>query len=185
MSSNVNCFIDISLISWFHDWCLNNALAFNSFRKRCFQLSYLLSMFSNVDDRSDIFWVRSFNLFDLSRSEDAWIPSFFLTSYFIRFLIMIIEAIFFKLIFFVKHSNWLDVVYFSFIIDCCRCVNLRSITQLHLSNVNIFFFQFIFELCNFNQDIPKMMSWVIISTISKINAFWWLRIVMIISAVFL
>ena len=44
--------------------------------------------------------------------------------------------------------------------------------------MNIFFFQFTFELCNFSQDIFKTMLWMIISTISKINYSWcfWIAI---------
>ena len=132
---------------------------------------YLLNIFSDVDNRFDISWTRFFNLLDFSSFENAWIFSFFLISYLINFLIMIVKRIFFfEFIFSVEHNDWLDVICFSFIIDRCRCVNLKLITQLHFSNVNIFFFQFMSELCNFNQDLFKMILWVIILIISKINA---------------
>ena len=61
---------------------------------------------------------------------------------------------------------------FSFVIERCRCANWIATTQLHFSNVNIFLFQSIVELCFFNQNIFKTTSCVIIRTISKINSSW-------------
>ena len=67
---------------------------------------------------------------------------------------------------------------FSFVIERCRCANWIATTQLHFSNVNIFLFQSIVELCFFNQNIFKTTSCVIIRTISKINSSWcrWIAI---------
>ena len=128
MSSNVNCFSDINLISWFYDWYLSNAFAFNSSRKKCFQLSYLSSMFFDVDDCSDIFWIRFFDLLDLSKSENAWIFSFFLIFYFIRLLTVTVEMIFFKINFFCR-TQWLIYCHLFFIHH--RSLSMRKLEIHH------------------------------------------------------
>ena len=148
-------------------------VTFNSFQKKCFQLPYLLSIFSDINDFFNIFLIRFLDLFNSSRFKDTWLFSFFLIFCLIRLLTVNVKTIFFlKSIFFVKHNDWFVIICFSFIIDCYGCVELKSITQLHFSIVNIFFSQFMSELCNFNQSISKMILWMIILTISKINAFW-------------
>ena len=59
-----------------------------------------------------------------------------------------------------------------------------SITQSRSLNVSVSFPQSTFELCNFNQNMFKTRSWMIIRTISKVIFSWCRRIVMNKSIVF-
>ena len=167
MNSNVNCFSDSNLISWFHDWCLDKAIVVSSSRNRYFQFLYMCD--TCLDD--------SLIVFTFSRiSEDTSSSSIIFTLWLCWFVLMFVKSISVTKVFLLEvASSRLAIdsrLCFSFVIERCRCADWIATTQLHFSNVSIFLFQSIVELCFFNQNILKTTSCVIIRTISKISFSW-------------
>ena len=171
MSSNVSCCLDFNLISWSHDWCLNKVIVVVFSRNKCFQFLYMC----------DTCLVVSLDVLTFSRIlKDAWSFSLSLISWLVWLVSMFVKSIFAIKVFLIKVANSFFAIdlrlCFSFVIELCRCASWIAFTQMHLSNLNIFLFQSIFELCFFNQNIFKTTSYMIIHTISKINFSWCCRI---------
>ena len=167
MSSNVSCFSDFSLISWFHDWCLDRAIAVFFSRNKCLQFLYMCD--TCLDD--------SFIVLTFSRiSESASSSSITLILWLSWLVLMFVKSISVTKVSLLEIANSRFAIdsrlCFSFVIERCRCADWIATTQLHLSNVSIFFFQSIVELCFLNQNIFKTTSCVIIRTISKISFSW-------------
>ena len=167
INSNVNCFFDFNLISWSHVWCLNKATVVFFFRNKCLQFLYMCDTY--LDD--------FFIVFTFSRiSKNASSFFFILTSWFCWFKSMFVKSISVNKVFLIEVASSRFAINlllcFSFVIERCRCADWIATTLLHLSKVNIFFFQSIVELCFLNQDISRTTSCVIIRTISKINFSW-------------
>ena len=167
IDSNVNCLLNSSCISWFHDWCIDRALAIFFFWNKYFHFLYVC----------DILVCKSEYFFRISEiTEDVWLSSLTLANWCYWLLQLSAELNFFLKTFLfeveISHISAAVQCCFSSIINCCWCVDLMMMMQSHLLNFISQVFQLILRLCFFNQGIFNTTSWLIIITMSKIIVLW-------------